>query len=211
MIELDNLHYENELYQSGYSRIAGLDEVGRGPMAGPLVVAAVILNKKDIIPGLTDSKQLSAKQRVLFSQEIKKRSLAYYITFLDVKTVDELNVYQTSKKGMLDCLAHLDFDYALTDAMPLKLKNSLSIIKGDLKSASIAAASIIAKVARDDYMIELAKKYPQYGFDKHKGYCTKQHLEALKKYGVIEGVHRKSFKPVKEQIEKVKQLSLFEE
>ena len=190
-------YYENKLYREGYSYIAGTDEAGRGPMAGPLVAAAVILPQDVEIIGIDDSKKLTAKKREELYWIIKDKAIEVQVTFIDVETVDRLNVYQASKKAMTECIKKMhQVDYILTDAMPLNINIPfLDIIKGDSKSVSIAAASIIAKVERDNYMIELDKQYPQYGFKNHKGYVTKEHLEAIKKYGVLD-IHRRSFAPV---------------
>ena len=189
--------FENELYQKGYRSIAGTDEVGRGPLAGPLVCAAVILDPNHTIEGLNDSKKLTEKKRELLFDEIKQKALSYSIVYIDVETIDEINIYQASKKGMLEAIALLPVksDYVLSDAMPLGEIPHTSIIKGDSKSASIAAASILAKVERDRHMVELSKLYPEYGFEKHKGYPTKQHLEALNVHGVLD-IHRRTYKPV---------------
>lgn len=193
---IDMYAFEKELWAEGYEFIAGCDEVGRGPMAGPLVVAAVILPKEGI-EGLNDSKKLSAKKREELSKIIKEKAIDYAITYIDVDEVDRLNVYQASKKAMMESVRKLkNVDYVLSDAMPMEFEYPVKdIIKGDSKSASIAAASIVAKVERDHYMDELAKKYPCYGFEKHKGYVTKYHLDAIEKNGVI-GEHRRSFAPV---------------
>lgn len=195
--------YEDKLWSEGFEFIAGCDEVGRGPMAGPVVVASVILDKNNRIEGLNDSKKLTAKRREELATIIKERAIDYSITYIDVREVDNINVYAASKKGMMECVKNLKkVDYVLTDCMPLDLEVPvLSIVKGDSKSASIAAASIIAKVERDNYMVELSKEYPMYGFDKHKGYVTKAHLEAIEKYGVCKH-HRISFAPVKKIYEK---------
>ncbi len=200
----DMYQYENQCKKEGYKVIAGTDEVGRGPMAGPLVVAAVILPDEETIPGLYDSKKLTEKQRERLSEEILKKAIEVQICYIDVLEVDELNVYQASKKGMETCIRQMKtkVDHVLTDAMPLSDEFSYtSIIHGDQLSASIAAASIVAKVERDHYMINLSKEYPQYGFEKHKGYVTKQHLEAIEKYGITPH-HRKSFAPVQRILEK---------
>lgn len=201
---MNNLYeYENKLKSEGYKVIVGTDEVGRGPMAGPLVVAAVILSD-EIIPGLNDSKKLSAKKREELAKEIKAKAKEYTITYMSVDEVDELNVYEASRQAMIRSVRSLKskVDYVLTDAMPIDFEfPTLSIIKGDSKSASIAAASIIAKVERDHYMEELDKSYPQYGFKKHKGYVTAFHLDAINKYGICIH-HRKSFAPVKKIIER---------
>ncbi len=193
---IDMYAFEKELWAEGFEFIAGCDEVGRGPMAGPLVVAAVVLPKEGI-EGLKDSKKLSAKKREELSKIIKEKAIDYAITYIDVEEVDRLNVYQASKKAMMESVRKLkNVDYVLSDAMPMEFEYPVKdIIKGDSKSASIAAASIVAKVERDHYMDELAKKYPCYGFEKHKGYVTKYHLDAIEKNGVI-NEHRRSFAPV---------------
>ncbi len=194
---IDKYYYENELAKLGYKYIAGCDEVGRGPMAGPLVTASVILPSDFRIEGLDDSKKLSPKKREELSKIIKEKAIDYSITYISVSDVDKLNVYEASKQGMIECVRKLKkCDYVLTDAMPIDFEIPVkSLIKGDILSASIAAASIIAKVERDNYMAQMAKVYPNYGFEKHKGYVTKAHLEAIKKYGVSE-IHRRSFAPV---------------
>ncbi|MCK5761688.1 MAG: ribonuclease HII [Candidatus Izimaplasma sp.] len=203
--------FEHELLNEGHNYIAGCDEVGRGPLAGPLVAAAVILDPFNKIEGLNDSKKLSEKKRIRLSKEIKEKAIAYKITYIYPKEIDILNVYQASKKAMIDSILALDVTptFVLSDAMPLKEIDIpyLSIIKGDTKSATIAAASIIAKVERDNYMIELSKKYPKYGFEKHKGYPTKMHLEALRKYGVL-NVYRKTYRPVYKLINKQMNIDL---
>ena len=193
--------YEEALLKRGYRTIAGTDEVGRGPLAGPLVCAAVILDPHNKIEGLNDSKKLSEKKREFLFDEIKKKAIAFSIVYIDEETIDEINVYQASKKGMLEAINKLSIEaeYVLSDAMPLGDIKHESIIKGDTKSASIAAASILAKVDRDRFMVALAKKYPEYGFEKHKGYPTKQHLEALNRYGVLD-IHRKTYKPVYDKL-----------
>lgn len=191
--------YENNLKKEGYKYIVGTDEVGRGPMAGPLVVAAVILPDDVVIEGLNDSKKLTEKKREQLSAIIKQKAIEYQIQYMSVEEVDRLNVYEASRQAMIKCVRKMKHkvDYVLSDAMPIDFEYPcLDIIKGDMKSASIAAASIIAKVERDHYMVELDKQYPQYGFKKHKGYVTKMHLEAIEKYGVCEH-HRTSFTPVK--------------
>lgn len=190
---------ELQLNQEGYQYIAGTDEVGRGPMAGPLVAAAVILPIDVSISGINDSKKLTPKQRERLYEEIKAKAIDVQVTFIDVETVDKLNVYQASKQAMIESIKKLKYpvDYILTDAMPIDIGiPCMNLIKGDSKSISIAAASIIAKVERDNYMIALDAKYPQYGFKNHKGYVTKAHLEAIMKYGILD-IHRRSFAPVK--------------
>ncbi len=205
-----NREYEDKYIKIGHRYIAGVDEAGRGPLAGPVVIAAVILpnnyNNKDI----NDSKKISEKKRYELYGEIIKNALAYKIVIIDEKTIDKLNIYQASKLGMIDAIKGIKHpvDLVLSDAMPIgELKvEVVPIIKGDAKSISIAAASILAKVTRDQLMLELHNKYPQYGFDKHKGYPTKAHLLAIEKYGITKS-HRLSYKPVAN----AKQLSLFED
>lgn len=191
--------FEKKYQSLGYLNICGTDEAGRGPLAGPVVAAAVILNPNDTIEGLNDSKQLSHAKRVALVKEIKERSIAYAIAYVNEEKIDEINIYQASKLAMMEAIKELSItpDFILSDAMPLKEQSIPyeAIIKGDAKSASIAAASILAKESRDDFMIHLAKEYPMYGFEHHKGYPTKQHLEALKTYGVLP-VHRKTYEPV---------------
>jgi len=189
--------YDEKLHKEGYKVIVGLDEAGRGPMAGPLVVAGVALPEGIVIEDLDDSKKLSAKKREALSKEIKEKALAYKIIFISEKEVDKINVLEASKKGMIEVLETINiaYDLSLSDAIKLPFENNIALIKGDQISYNIAAASILAKVARDEYMIELDKKYPEYNFKKHKGYVTKEHLELLNKYGPSK-VHRKSFKPV---------------
>lgn len=201
---MDLYKYENELKKQNYKYIAGTDEAGRGSMAGPLVVAAVILPSDEIIEGLNDSKQLTSKKRAALYNEIIEKAIEYKVEIINVSEVDRLNVYQASKQGMEKCIQKMKspVDFVLSDAIQLELEiQNLSLIKGDAKSASIAAASIIAKVTRDNIMIELAKKYPEYGFDKHKGYVTKHHLEMLELHGPTE-IHRRSFAPVERALYK---------
>lgn len=197
------IEYEQKYYQEGYQYIVGLDEAGRGPMAGELVVAGVVFPKDYYNAGIYDSKQLSAKKREALYALILDEALYYHIEIVSVEDVDKLNVYQASKKAMEKCVQVLwrEGMFALSDAMPLDDIAHLSIIKGDDASMSIAAASILAKVTRDRLMIEHAPVYPVYGFDKHKGYVTKMHKETLMKYGVCP-IHRKSFTPVKEQLKR---------
>jgi len=191
--------FEKGLLEKGHLYIAGCDEVGRGPLAGPVVAAAVILDPEIFIEGLNDSKKLSEKKRVALDIEIRKNAIAFKIVYIYPNEIDKINIYQASKKAMIEAIKCLNPNpsYILSDAMPLDGIGIpyLSIIKGDSKSATIAAASIMAKVDRDNYMVEMSKLYPEYGFERHKGYPTKQHIEALKKYGVLD-IHRKSYKPV---------------
>lgn len=202
MEEVDLLKYEKELYEKGINLIAGTDEAGRGPLCGPVVAAAVILPKNYKLEGLNDSKQLSEKKRDKFYEIIKKDAISYGIGIVDAKTIDEINIYEASRKAMMEAICEvrkkINLEYVLTDAMKLPDLDipHLPIIKGDSKSASIAAASIIAKVTRDRMMYEYDKKYPEYEFGKHKGYPTKRHIELLNKYGIING-YRLTYGPVK--------------
>ncbi len=198
----DIYSYEDELTKKGYKYIAGTDEAGRGPMAGPLVVAAVILPNGYRLDKLDDSKKLTSKTRDELYDIIMRDALEVKVEIISVEDVDKFNVYMASKKGMTDCVLKfkLPVDFVLTDCMKLDIEIPfLDLVKGDSKSASIAAASIIAKVTRDRIMDKLDEEYPQYGFKKHKGYVTKYHLEMLEKYGVSD-VHRKSFTPVKKYL-----------
>lgn len=203
--DMNNLYeYEQSLWNQGLLMVAGCDEAGRGPMAGPLVAAAVILNPNHVIPGLNDSKKLSAKRREELYEQIMKHAVEVHSTFISVDEVDRLNVYQASKQAMISSLSKMmtTVNYVLTDAMPMEWRvPCLDIIKGDAKSASIAAASIVAKVERDRYMVELDRTYPIYGFQKHKGYVTKAHLEAIETYGICPH-HRKSFAPIQKIMSK---------
>lgn len=196
----DLLQYEKKLYEEGINVIAGVDEVGRGPLYGPVVTAAVILPKNYKLEGLRDSKKLTARKRDIFYDIIMRDAIAVSIGIKDNHIIDEVNIYQATKLAMMEAIAGLSVEpeYVLIDAMKLESLNipSLSIIKGDDKSESIAAASVIAKVTRDRMMDELALKYPEYGFDRHKGYPTKAHIDAIKKYGVIDG-YRETFEPIK--------------
>ena len=195
--------YEEKYYQAGYDYIIGLDEAGRGPMAGELVVAGVIFPKGYYDERINDSKQLSSKKRDFLYNLIIENALYYDIEIISVEDVDRLNVYQASKKGMEKCVEVLKQEnmFALSDAMPINYQDHLAIIKGDAKSISIAAASILAKVTRDRLMVSHALQYPEYGFEKHKGYVTKAHKEALEKFGPCP-IHRKSFAPVAKVLSK---------
>ncbi len=208
----ERLQYENEAYQKGYHYIIGLDEAGRGPMAGPLVVGGVIFPKGFYDERINDSKKLTEKKREALYDLIVEKALAYDIEVISVEEVDKLNVYEASRTGMRRIIERIGVkpDFALTDAMPLgdDAIDHLSIIKGDAKSMSIGGASILAKVTRDRIMKEYAKIYPEYGFEKHKGYVTKAHKEALAKYGICP-IHRRSFKPVQDVLHQ--QLSLFDD
>lgn len=198
---LRDLHqHEMAFHGKGRRLVAGVDEAGRGPLAGPVVVAAVILPPDYRLPGLNDSKKLSAKQRETLYTEITSAAIAVTRAVIDVERIDRINIYQATLHGMYEVLAALrpEPEAALIDAMPLKGLQipCLSLIHGDAISASIAAASIVAKVERDRIMDELDSEYPLYGFAKHKGYATPDHLVALEKYGPCP-MHRKSFSPIK--------------
>ena len=201
---MNNYEYERKYYDLNKKLIAGVDEVGRGPLAGPVVSAAVIMPKDFYIEGVTDSKKLSEKKRNLLEKEILENAISVGISFIDEKIIDEVNIYEASKLAMLDAISKLDPkpDIILIDAMKLEHEiDTESIIKGDEKSFMIACASIVAKQARDRFMVELSKKYPEYHFEKHKGYPTKLHMEALEKHGVLY-IHRKTYKPVQKVIQR---------
>ena len=188
--------YENELYSKGYKLIGGVDEVGRGPLAGPVVCAAVILPKDCEIIGIDDSKKLTEKKRNELFDKIKEEAVAYNIEFVSEKEIDEINILNATKKCMEKAINNLSVkpDIMLIDAVTgLNIScESKSIIKGDSVSYSIGAASILAKVTRDRFMEEIDEKYPEYGFKKHKGYGTKQHMDKLREIGPCE-IHRRSF------------------
>ena len=188
--------------ENDYPQFVGIDEAGRGPMAGPLVVAGVIFEPGYYHPELDDSKKLTEKKREELFEIIQKDAAWFSMVTVDEKTIDEKNIYKATQDAMKEIAISASVNLVFTDAMKLPGidKEVHDIVKGDQKSISIAAASILAKVTRDRYMIELDKKYPQYGFAKHKGYPTKEHKEALKQYGVLD-CHRKSYKPVKEALE----------
>jgi ribonuclease HII len=196
--------YEEALYEQNIQFIAGVDEVGRGPLAGPVVAAAVILPKDFYLPGVTDSKKLSEQKREEYYEAIKKQAIAIGVGMIPAAVIDEINIYEATKKAMITAISKLSVtpEHLLIDAMALPLPiPQQSIIKGDATSISIAAGSIIAKVTRDRMMKELGEKYPAYGFEKHMGYGTKQHLAAIEQYGVLEE-HRKSFAPIKDMFKK---------
>ncbi len=203
--------YETMLLQQGNAHIAGTDEAGRGPLAGPLVVAAVILDPALRIEGLNDSKKLSHKKRVALAEEIKSKAFDYALVEFDSTTVDRLNVYQASKRGMTQAVGQLkSVDHVLSDAMPFEHPCGVTaLIKGDQKSATIAAASILAKVRRDEMMVDYAQMYPHYGFESHKGYGTKKHIEALRSYGAC-AIHRRSFAPVRQALKRQIKLNVGE-
>lgn len=203
LCQKDNQRYEKKKKQEGYKYIAGVDEVGRGPLVGPVVAACVILPDEFDLEGLTDSKKLSERKRNFYYEEIKKQAVSIGIGIIDNNKIDEVNIYEATKLAMKEAINNCNIkpDSVLIDAMPLDLDiPTTSIIKGDLKSITISAASVIAKVTRDKMMYELDKTYPMYDFKNNKGYPTKKHLEAIKKYGIIDE-HRKSYDPVKKYLE----------
>lgn len=200
MKQSSGLTYQEQFYSDKVNLIVGVDEAGRGPLAGPVVAAAVIFPRAYINKEINDSKQLSEKKREDLFNLIKKDALAIGVGIVDAETIDKVNIYEATKIAMKTAIKNLNhkYDLILTDAMKLENQSVevIDIIKGDAKALPIAAASIIAKVTRDHMMDELAKKYPEYGFDVHKGYGTKRHMDALKKFGPIPKVHRYSYKPV---------------
>ena len=190
------MEYENALYAKGYEYICGIDEAGRGPLCGPVVAAAVILKKGDKIEGVNDSKKLSEKKREALYDVIQTRAIACSVGIVDEKTIDEINILEATRLAMKKAVEGLcvKAEYALVDAekkVPIDVEYT-PIIKGDALSQSIAAASIIAKVTRDRIITKLDEQYPMYNFSKNKGYGTKQHIDAIKEYGLCE-VHRRSF------------------
>lgn len=194
----DLYKYEKELYNEGLNLIGGVDEVGRGPLIGSVVSACVVLPKDFKLEGLTDSKKLSEKKRDEFYKIIKEKAIAIGIGIVDEKEIDRINIYEATKVAMKDAIknTNIKLDHVLIDAMPLEIDvPTTSIIKGDAKSISIAAASVIAKVTRDKMMYDLDKIYPMYDLAHNKGYGTKKHIEAIKKYGICK-YHRLTFKPV---------------
>ena len=185
--KIDLLKYERELYDQGFTRIGGVDEVGRGPLVGPVVAACVILPVNYDLPGLTDSKKLSERKRDKFYDIIMRDAISVGVGIVDAKIIDEINILEASRLAMK--LTNIDIPYK-------------DIIHGDALSLSIAAGSVIAKVTRDKMMYELDKIHPEYGFAKHKGYPTKAHLESIEKYGVLDN-YRFSYKPVSEVVKKL--------
>jgi ribonuclease HII len=188
--------YEAQCYEKGYKLIAGVDEVGRGPLAGPVVAAAVILGEGVLIPGVNDSKKLSEEKREYLYEEIKSKALCFSIGIVDEKVIDEINILNATYLAMEKALFGLSEkpDYILLDAVTLKGISipQKGIVKGDSLSLSIASASIIAKVTRDRMVSEYDKMYPHFSFSRHKGYGTKEHIECIKKYGLLP-IHRRSF------------------
>ncbi len=191
-----DFQYEINAKEKGYKAVCGVDEAGRGPLAGPVFAAAVILPDDCVIEGLNDSKKLSEKKRDALFDVIKEKAISWSVASVDEKVIDEINILQATYLAMRNAVEGLDApaDYALIDGnrMPPLAIDGETIIKGDANSPSIAAASILAKVSRDRFMLELCEKYPQYQFEKHKGYGTKLHYEMLVEHGISD-IHRKSF------------------
>ena len=186
--------YEIKMQQEGCKYIAGVDEAGRGPLAGPVVVASVIMPLNDPIDGVNDSKKLSAKKRDMLYDLILSKAIDFHVAVISPETIDEINILNATKRGMLESIDSLkQVDCVLIDAVKLDTEvKTVSIIHGDALSYSIAAASIVAKVTRDRLMLDYDKQYPQYNFAKHKGYGTAEHIKLLKEYGPCP-IHRRSF------------------
>ena len=207
-MEVDLYSNEKRLWNLGYENIAGCDEAGRGPLFGPVGAASAILPHDFVLEGLNDSKKLSEKKREKYYPIIMEKALAVSVSIVEADEIDKINIYEASRQGMLRATNSLKVrpDYIITDAMPLDGFTSVpheAIIKGDAKSITIAAASVIAKVTRDRIMYEIDKVHPEYEFKKHKGYPTKKHLELIEKYGIIDG-YRRTYGPVKKYIEEHK-------
>ena len=193
---MDWLLYENQAYEKGCQYVCGVDEAGRGPLAGPVCAAAVILPKGLVIDGVNDSKKLSEKKREALFDVICESALAYSVVFADVEEIEEVNILRATMNALKRAVEGLsvkaDFAYIDGNTMPELSIDGECIVKGDAKSMSVACASILAKVSRDRLMYKYAEEYPQYAFDKHKGYGTKVHTEAIKEYGPCP-IHRLSF------------------
>ncbi len=189
------LKVERDLYNLGYKYICGIDEVGRGPLAGPVVTAAVILPKESFIIGIDDSKKVRESERERLAELIKKEAVCFAYGSISPENIDKYNILNATKKAMVSAVARLNQkpDVLLIDALSLNTNiEEISLVQGDSISYSIGAASIIAKVRRDKYMIEMDKKYPEYNFKSNKGYGTKEHIEAIKKFGLTP-IHRRTF------------------
>lgn len=186
--------YERSLYEKGYAFVGGIDEVGRGPLIGPVVAAAVVLDPKVDWSGIDDSKKLSEEKRFYFYEKIKSSALSYGFASVDAHIIDEINIYAATKKAMVSAVEKVRVDALLIDAMHLESIDleQMSLIKGDQKSASIAAASILAKVERDRWMLDLDEKHPEYDFKNNKGYGTPRHYQAIAEHGLLKE-HRRSF------------------
>jgi ribonuclease HII len=200
MSRLCSSRYERAARKNGWQRIAGLDEAGRGALFGPVFAAAVILNPRRRIIGLDDSKKLPAERREVLAERIKEHAIAWQVAQVDARSIDAWNIHQASRRAMSDAVVHLSVapDFLLIDALRLDLLiEQQSLIKGDARSVSIAAASILAKVERDRLMHSFNSQYPQYGLASNKGYGTPEHLAALRMHGPTP-LHRYSFAPVRE-------------
>ncbi len=194
---MPDFEIEKAFRAKGYSFVCGVDEAGRGPLAGPVCAAAVVFDGETVIEGINDSKKLSEKKREALFDVIKEKALAYGIAFASVEEIEEYNILEATYLAMNRAIEQLGdkVDFALIDGnrLPKNIKvDCETVVKGDAKSTSIAAASILAKVTRDRLLLEYDEKYPQYGFKKHKGYGTAEHMQAIKKHGISE-VHRPSF------------------
>ena len=192
---MDNLRYEKDLLDKGYMVIAGVDEVGRGPLAGPVVCCACIMPLDDLIEGVTDSKKLTEKKRDALEKVIKEKAISYSIKEISPEEIDEINILNAVKKCMTEAVLGLEVkpDITIVDGVDTHLPiNAEYVIKGDLNSYTVGCASILAKVYRDKLMEKLAPLYPEYGFEKHKGYGTKIHIEKIKEIGPCK-LHRKTF------------------
>ena len=203
---VDKLKYEKQLISEGYRLIAGVDEVGRGPLAGPVVCACVIMPQDEIIDGVDDSKKLSKKKREVLYDKIIEKAISYSICRVEPSEIDQINILNATKKCMVECIKTLSIkpDIVLVDAVKLDVDvKTLPIIKGDYLSYTIGSASILAKVYRDRLMEEYAKTYQGYGFEKNSGYGTKQHIDKIKEIGPCP-IHRKTFiKNFTESVEKI--------
>ena len=195
---MDNLEYERKFYGQGVTLVCGVDEVGRGPLAGPLVCAAVIMPVDCVIEGVTDSKKLSEKKREYFAEIIKQKAIAYKIVEVSEKVIDEINILNAVKRGMENAVKELPVKPqaviidGLNTHLNLNCEKTEYVVKGDLKSYNVACASIIAKVYRDALMTAFSKDYPEYAFEKHKGYGTKEHIDKIKEIGPC-CIHRRTF------------------
>ena len=201
-MNLMKLTFDEELYKEGYELIAGIDEAGRGPLAGPVVASCVVFDQSVLIEGLNDSKKLSKKMREKLKEEIYEKALAIGIGIIDNNIIDEVNILAATKLAMINAFNQLKIkpDIVIIDAVEINIPiKRISLIKADQRSKVVAASSIIAKTKRDEIMAKYDLEYPEYGFINHQGYPTKKHIEAIKMYGVTE-IHRKTFKPIKDML-----------
>ena len=195
------LDLENEYRNMGYDVIAGIDEAGRGPLAGPVVASALVLPCDYVFDGINDSKKLTPSKRASLFDVIKRDAISIGIGICSVEEIDEMNILNATHRAMNKALKDMNVDFALVDGLPVKnlVVPHMAVVKGDSKIISVAAASIIAKVTRDKIMIKLHEEFPKYNFAKHMGYGTKEHIEAIKKYGISK-CHRLSFEPIKSMV-----------